>query len=129
MQPSSITDTICPWLCRAPQTPDTPFAWPFFTVLDTLRVYIAVAALAIVVMSAWAIRRSRISGQKGRFVCVALLCVGAFGTEIQQIGMWPHYRFVVYFAGVTIGLWSYYRHLFHELPARDRPPREQDRSP
>src|SRR5690349_15737151 len=94
---------LCPWLCRAPQTPNTPFAWPVFFILDSFRVYIAAAALLLVVVSLWAIRKSGVAGQKGRFVFAALMCVGAFGTEVEQIGMWPHYRFVVYLTGVTVG--------------------------
>jgi cytochrome c oxidase assembly factor CtaG len=123
----SLAWGVCPWLCRAPQQPDTPFAWPTLFVVDIFRLYIAVAALILVALSVWAIRRSGIAGQKGRFAFAALMTFGAFGTELQQIGMWPHWRFVVYFAGVTIGLWSYWRHLFCEMPAQDRHP-EQDSS-
>lgn len=126
MPPQAID--LCPWLCRAPQQPGTPFAWPVLTVIDVFRVYIAVAAAILIVLSVWSIHRSGASGQKSRFAYAAFMTVGALGTELEQIGMWPHYRFVIYLVGVTIGLWAYYRHLFCEVPARDRPHRNE-RSP
>jgi hypothetical protein len=111
---------LCPWLCRAPQEPGTPFAWPIFTILDTFRVYIALGAFVLVAVSLWAMARSKTQGQRVRFAMAFCLCLGAGTTEIEQIGMWPHYRFVVYFAGVTLGLWGFWRHLFREIPAHDR---------
>jgi hypothetical protein len=112
---------LCPWLCRAPQEPGTPFAWPVFTIVDTFRILIALGCCILVAISLWAIRRSTTQGQMARFGMAFCLCLGAGTTEIEQIGMWPHYRFVIYLAGVTLGLWGYWRHLFREIPARDKP--------
>lgn len=131
MEPAPMTPEAldrCPWLCGAPLGPGTPFAWPVFFVVDSFRVYIIVAAFILICISVWAIRRADVRGQKGRFVYAALMTIGALGTELDRLGDLPHWRFAVYLAGVTIGLWSYYEHLFRELPARDRPAR-QDPSP
>lgn len=118
----------CPWLCGAPLGPDTPFAWPVYFVIDSFRIYIVIASVILIFASVWAIRRSKTFGQKCRFTFAACMCIGAMGTEIDRLGDLPHWRFVVYLTGVTIGLWGYYQHLFHEVPARDRPTR-QDPSP
>lgn len=128
--PGDSTEAIsrCPWLCGAPTGPSTPFDWPVFFIIDSFRIYIVVACVALIAISVWAIRRSKASGQKCRFAFAMLMCVGAMGTEIDRLGDLPHWRFVVYLTGVTLGLWGYYQHLFHELPARDRPTR-QDSSP
>ena len=118
----------CPWLCGAPTGPGTPFDWPVFFIIDSFRIYIVIAAFVLVCISVWAIRRSETLGQKCRFAFAAFMCIGAMGTEIDRLGDLPHWRFVVYLTGVTIGLWGYYQHLFRELPAQDRPTR-QDPSP
>ena len=118
----------CPWLCGAPTGPNTPFDWPVYFVIDSFRVFIAVACVVLIAISIWAIRRSRTLGQKCRFAFAACMCIGAMGTEISRIGDLPHWRFVVYLTGVILGLWAYYRHLFCEVPARDRPHRNE-RSP
>lgn len=110
----------CPWLCSAPTGPSTPFAWPVYFIVDSLRVYIVVAAFALIALSIWAIRRSTAAGQKCRFAFALLMCVGALGTELDRLGDLPHWRFAVYLTAVSIGLYGYYRHLTREDPARDQ---------
>ena len=47
----------CPWLCSAPDGPNTPFDWPVFLVIDLVRVYMTFAAVLLIVVSGWAISR------------------------------------------------------------------------
>jgi hypothetical protein len=126
VQPEALD--LCPWLCAAPTGPSTPFAWPALLVVDTFRLLIAAAAAVLVVVSVWAIRCSITQGQKCRFAFAALLALASLGTELDRIGDWPHWRFVVNLTGVALGLWGYYQHFRHELPASDRPERNK-RSP
>lgn len=118
----------CPWLCGAPDGPNTPFDWPVYFVIDTLRLGITAGAFALIVVSIWAIGRSRATGQKMRFLAVVPLLISVFGTELAHLGDAPHWRFLTSLTGILLLSWGYYQHLFHELPARERPTR-QDPSP
>lgn len=120
--------STCPWLCSAPLGPGTPFQGPVFLVIDSLRILIVIASIALIALSLWAMHRSHVLGQKCRFAFAAFMCVGALGTEIDRLGDWPHWRFIVNLAGITLGLWGYYQHLFREHPAQERTTR-QDPSP
>lgn len=113
---------VCPFLCGGPDYPSTPFEWPVFAVADTLRILIAVAAVVLLVASTRAIPASLTKGQKCRFLYVVGTSLVMFGTEIQHLGDWPNWRFLVSLVTVVIGLYGIWQHLFHELPARERPP-------
>jgi hypothetical protein len=117
----------CPWLCSAPDGPNTAFDWPIFFVIDTLRILMTVGAFALIGVSTWAISRSRVNGQKCRFAAFAAACIYMFGTELSHLGDTPHWRFLVGLACTALALWGYYQHLFRELPARAKPDPE-DRS-
>lgn len=118
----------CPWLCSAPDGPNTAFDWPVFFVIDLLRVLIDVGALVAALVSIWAIRRSHVTGQKLRFLGSALLCVYVIGTELDHLGDVPHWRFLVGLTAIPLLLWGYYLNLRHELPAREKPDPGQDPS-
>lgn len=113
---------MCPWLCGGPDYPSTPFAWPVFAIIDTLRVFITLGALAILALSFWAIRKAIIRGQRCRFLYTAGTAAIMIGTEIAHLGDWPHWRFLVSLVIVPIGLYGIHQHLFHERPARDAEP-------
>jgi hypothetical protein len=118
---------VCPWLCSAPPGPSTPFNWPIFFFTDSLRLFMTIGAVALLVTSIWAIRHTNAPGQKLRFAAMALLCLTVAGTEINHLGDVPHWRFLVNLTGIALGLWGYHQHLFHELPATSKP--RQDPSP
>jgi hypothetical protein len=118
VQPEALEH--CPWLCSAPDGPNTPFDWPVYFVVDTLRLGITVVAVALIVISIWAITRSRAAGQKVRFLAVVPLLVSVLGTELEHLGDVPHWRFLTGLTGVLLLSWGYYQHLFREVPARDR---------
>lgn len=118
---------LCPWLCGGPSYPSTPFVGPVFAVVDTLRILIAVAAAGLLVASVWAIRKAVTRGQKCRFLYVVGTAIVMIGTEIQHLGDWPNWRFLVSLVTVTVGSYGIYQHLFHEIPARDRPPGQDAR--
>lgn len=116
---------ICPWLCGGPSYPHTPFAWPIFTIVDSIRVVIALTALALVAASTWAIRKAVTRGQRCRFLYIIGTAIIMIGTEVEHMGDWPHWRFLVSLVAVALGAWDIWQHLFHELPARDTgPPRD-----
>ena len=111
----------CPWLCSAPTGPSTPFAWPVFFVVDTVRILICLGALALIAISVWSIARSDTRGQKARFAGAMGLYIVVIGTELDRLGDTPHWRFLVSVTAIPLLLWGYYKHLRHELPARDKP--------
>jgi hypothetical protein len=111
----------CPWLCTAPTGPSTPFAWPVFFVIDSVRILICVGALALILISVWSITRSTVHGQKTRFAGAVGLYLIVIGTELDRLGDTPHWRFLVAAASIPLLLWGYYQHLRHELPARNKP--------
>ena len=111
----------CPWLCAAPQGPDTPFDWPVFFVVDSLRVLITVGAVLLIAVSVSAILKSPSHGQKCRFGGGIGAYLYMFGTELSHLGDLPHWRFIVGIAAVPLLLWGYYQHLYREFPARDKP--------
>jgi branched-subunit amino acid ABC-type transport system permease component len=128
MQPEALDR--CPWLCAAPQGPDTPFDWPVFFIVDSLRLIITAGAVVLILLTAWAIRRSQVRGQKLRFLSVVPLLISTLGTELTHLGDVPHWRFAVNLAGVAIMAWGYWEHLHCELPARHKPePKGQDLPP
>jgi len=110
----------CPWLCGAPTGPGTPFDWPVFFVVDSLRLLMVLGAAVLIVISIQAIMRSTTPGQKTRFAGAIGLYVYVLGTEIDRLGDTPHWRFVVGLTAIPLLLWGYYRHLRHELPAETR---------
>lgn len=121
--PSAMDIGVCPWLCGGPNYPHTPFAWPVFTIVDTLRVLIAVGAVLLVLASIWAIPRATIRGQRCRFLGYVGAGLFIAGTEIQHLGDVPHWRFLVGLVTVPIALYGVHQHLFREMPARDVQPR------
>jgi hypothetical protein len=110
----------CPWICAAPTGPDTPFDWPFFFIIDALRIFMTAGAVVMIGISAWAVRRAESHGQKARFLMAALLFLSVSDTELSHLGDSPHRRFMFNLVAVAVGLWAYHQHLFHELPARDK---------
>ena len=125
MEPEALDR--CPWLCSAPNGPNTPFAWPTFFVVDGLRLAMTIGAVVLIGIAVWSIHRSITRGQKARFTALIMLCLTVVGTELDHLGDLPHWRFLVNLVGITLGLWGHYEHLFHELPARVKP--RQDPSP
>ena len=117
----------CPWLCHAPTGPGTPFDWPVFFVIDTLRLLMLLGGVALIAISLWSIRRSTTPGQKTRFAGAIGLYIYVIGTELDHLGDVPHWRFLVGLASIPLLLWGYYHHLHHELPAKSKP--RQDPSP
>ena len=71
----------CPWLCGAPTGPGTPFAWPVFFVVDSLRLLLTLGAAELIAISIRAISRSTTSGQKTRFA-------GAIGLQERLASAW-----------------------------------------
>lgn len=117
----------CPWLCHAPTGPGTPFAWPVFFVVDSLRLLMMLGGAVLITISLWAIHQSTAQGQKTRFAGAIGLYIYVIGTEVEHMGDAPHWRFVVGLTCVPLLLWGYYRHLRHELPAETKP--RQDPGP
>jgi hypothetical protein len=124
---------LCPWLCTAPQGPDTPFAWPAYLVVDSLRVLIVVAAVVLIAATVWTIHRSPARGQKLRFLGVVPLYLYVVQSELSHLGDQPHSRFITGLAGTAIMLWGYWEHLSCERPASRRrkgckwpPPRDPE---
>jgi hypothetical protein len=120
---------LCSRLC-APQGPDTPFAWPAYFVVDSLRVSMSIAALVLIASTVWAVRRSEARGQALRFLGCVSLYLYVVQTELSHLGDQPHSRFVVGLAGIALMAWGYWEHLYRELPARHKPrDRNEPRDP
>ena len=111
----------CPWLCSAPRVPGTPFDWPVFFVIDSLRLLLVVGAAVLIVISVWSVHRAVVPGQKTRFAGAIGLYLIVAGTELDHLGDIPHWRFFVALASIPLLVWGHYRHLRHELPAKSKP--------
>ena len=112
---------VCPWLCSGPDYPSTPFAWPVFAVVDTLRVLIVLGTAVLFAAAVLAIHKSVTAGQRCRFLYTVGTALIMVGTEVEHLGDWPHWRFLISLTIVPIGLYGIYQHLCHEIPARDAP--------
>ena len=101
----------CPLLC-APDDPSTPFGSPLLALYDGLRVLMALVTLAVVVATPWAISRCFTSGQRSRFIALALYAVALMITNTDHLGDEVGVRFVVNLAAVAYsahGLWRFRR--------------------
>lgn len=118
---------VCPLLCGpGPGNPGTPFAWPVFAIVDTLRILAALGAALLFVDSIRALRGAGTRGQQCRFLYVTGTTVVLAGGQLDGLGNWPTWRFPIVLVVVALGVYGVHQHLHHELPARDAPPKPDE---
>lgn len=97
-----------PFLCP-PTGPSLPFGEPLLLVLDALRVVIMLGGIYMIAMSAMAITLVRQPRQRGVYAAVIIATLSIMGTELDHLGDYIHYRFLINMAFVGVGCWALHR--------------------
>ena len=99
-----------PIFCN-PRGPGLPFGTWQIAIFDTARLVTILAALVVMFALGMAWGRSLPgSGQRDRYLAMALFCVVVLGTELENIGNIASYRLVLSMVGlayISRGLWRF----------------------
>ena len=104
----------------SPDDPATPFAGPYFWIMDGVRVGTAVLAIGIIVLSILAARQVG-PRQAARFAALAVFALTTGITEIEHLGDRPSPRMLLNLAAAALGLWGVFRWYRAETQPGSRP--------
>lgn len=96
----------------SPDGPGTPFAGPYLTAIDVLRIAVVLAGVGSIVLTPKVMTTCRTWGQRSRWASLAVFTLVAMNTETEHLGDWPSPRLMLNLLAAVlalIGLWSFYR--------------------
>lgn len=112
-----MADDCNPFVC-SPTGPGTPFATWYLAAFDSIRLIAILAALGLMMAIGYAWARSvRHSGQRDRYLALAIFAVVIIGTEIQNVGNIASYRLFLSIAGIIFAFRGLMRFRY-EQPAK-----------